>query len=216
MDERTKEALRYLGYGKHPADEKTLQMIEEAFSELEKNAGKRIVWRIFDLKRLGKSCIMIGNMQVESKNLSKNLQGCKKAIMLGATLGVGADLRIKRYSCTDIAKAVVMQSCAAVLLEEYLDDWQEETAGKMREEGYYLRPRFSPGYGDFPLAHQKEILTVLETAKKIGLTMTDGSMLTPTKSVTAVIGLSMTEENCHRSGCEMCEKKDCIYRRCED
>jgi len=38
-------------------------------------------------------------------------------------------------------------------------------------------------------------------------------MLTPTKSVTAVIGLGREEVHCHEEGCESCSKKDCIYRR---
>ena len=63
----------------------------------------------------------------------------------------------------------------------------------MKKEGYYIRPRFSPGYGDFDIAHQDMILRMLDTAKKIGLTLTGGNMLTPSKSVTAVIGLSETE-----------------------
>ena len=44
---------------------------------------------------------------------------------------------------------------------------------------------------------------MLDTAKKIGLTMTDSYMLTPTKSVTAMIGISDTQENCHIKGCEV-------------
>ncbi len=54
---------------------------------------------------------------------------------------------------------------------------------------------------------------MLDCAKKIGLTMTESSMLTPTKSVTAVIGLGREEVHCHEEGCESCSKKDCIYRR---
>ena len=123
------------------------------------------------------------------------------------------DYLIKRYSYTEMAKAVVMQACAAALLEEYLDERQEEIRTEMEKQDLYLRPRFSPGYGDFSILHQREILTLMEASKKIGLTMTESSMLTPTKSVTALIGLSKTQENCHQKGCEVCGKKDCIYRR---
>ncbi len=52
-----------------------------------------------------------------------------------------------------------------------------------------------------------------DTARRIGLTMTDGSMLMPTKSVTALIGLGRENENCHIGGCEACDKTDCTYRR---
>lgn len=213
MNARTKEAIRYLGYGNHAVDDQTLSLIQEVFTELDQIAEKRIVYRIFDIVHVSEARIKIEQMEIESRSLGRNLKGCKKVLMLGATLGVGVDLLMKRYSCTQIAKAVVMQACAAAVLEEYLNEWQEKKKEELHSEGWYLRPRFSPGYGDFPLKHQKDMLGMLEAAKKIGLTMTDSSMLSPTKSVTAVIGLTRKEEHCHRNGCEECAKIDCIYRR---
>lgn len=76
-----------------------------------------------------------------------------------------------------------------------------------------MRPRFSPGYGDFSILHQREFLGLLEAGKRIGLSMTESSMLTPTKSVTAVIGLGEEPLRCPRSGCGACAKRDCAYRR---
>ena len=98
-------------------------------------------------------------------------------------------------------------------MEEYCDQIHEKLEKELRKEEKYLRPRFSPGYGDFSITYQKELLQVLDAAKKIGLTMTESYMLTPVKSVTAVIGISKTNEQCHRSGCESCDKTDCLYRR---
>lgn len=213
MDVRTKEAIRYLGYGKHMVDEKTLEMIGDSFTELERVAKKRIVYHIFDLKIEDNGRIIIENMQIDSRNLLKNLKGCEKVILLGATLGVEVDLLMKRYSYTDMAKVVVLQSCAAAMLEEYLDECQVAIEKEMEEQGLYLRPRFSPGYGDFSILHQREILAMADTARKIGLTMTESSMLTPTKSVTALIGLSREHADCHIKGCEACKKTDCAYRR---
>lgn len=57
------------------------------------------------------------------------------------------------------------------------------------------------------------MLRMLHADKSIGLTMTDSYMLTPAKSVTAVIGISGKKDNCPMQGCEACKKKDCIYRR---
>ena len=113
-----------------------------------------------------------------------------------------------------MARVVTLQACATTVLEEYLDDWQGKMEEEMAKEGLYLRPRFSPGYGDFSIGHQEEILRMLDAAKTIGLTMTAGGMLTPMKSVTAVIGLSRIKAPCHIKGCEACEKTDCVYRRC--
>lgn len=213
MDSRTKEAIRYLGYGRHAVDEKTLALIESSFGELEQCVSRRIIYRIFELSLESDGMLRIGKLEIYSKNLSRNMKGCREAVVLGATLGVGVDMLMKRYSLTDMARVVVLQACAAAMLEEYLDECQEKIEQELSMEGKYLRPRFSPGYGDFTIEHQGMILKMLDCAKTIGLTMTDSYMLTPVKSVTAVIGISGDQEPCHRKGCEACEKIDCIYRR---
>ena len=51
-----------------------------------------------------------------------------------------------------------------------------------------FRPRFSPGYGDFPLTAQRDIFAILDCPKRIGLSLNQSLLLSPTKSVTAVIG----------------------------
>lgn len=211
MEHLIKEAIRYLGYGKHAVDENTRALISESFADLQQTAERKSIYRIFDIRHTEKICI--GTMEVESKNLAKNLKGCEQAVIFGATLGIGVDRLIQRTSITNMAKAVVLQACAAAYLEEYCDICQEKIAEELQKEGKYLRPRFSPGYGDFSLSHQPQLLRMIESAKTIGLTMTDSFLMTPTKSVTALIGVSTTQEPCHRKGCEVCSKKDCLYRR---
>ena len=199
MNTRTKEAIRYLGYGRHAVDDRTLAMVQEAFRQLDQVADPKIVYRIFELSVGDENCLEIGKLLIESRNLYRNLNGCDQVILLGATLGIGVDMLMKRSSITDMAQAVVLQAAAAAMLEEYLDDWQEKEALELEKEGRYLRPRFSPGYGDFSIQHQETILRMLDTAKRIGLTMTESYMLTPTKSVTALIGISDTKIPCHLS-----------------
>lgn len=213
MDVRTKEAVRYLGYGNHAVDGRTLALVDSSFQELERAAGKRVIYRIFDVSLEENESLSIGTLKIKSRNLSRNLKSCEKAYIIGATLGVGVDALMRRYALTDMARAVVLQACAAAMLEEYLDGCQEELRKEQEADGFYLRPRFSPGYGDFSITHQEQILCMLDAPKKIGLSLTGGSMLTPTKSVTAIIGLSKVNIPCHVQGCESCEKIDCNYRR---
>ena len=212
-DLRTKEAIRYLGYGKHAVDEGTLGLISDSFRDLEACAAAKSIYRIFECEHTGENELQIGKMNITSRSLGRNLKGCGSVVLLVATLGTGVDLMMKRFSLTDMAKTVVLQACAAAYLEEYLDQLQEKIGEELRQQEKWLRPRFSPGYGDFDIHHQKDILQMLDTAKTIGLTMTDSYMLTPVKSVTALIGISDSDEKCHIKGCESCGKTDCIYRR---
>ena len=212
MDIRTKEAVRYLGYGRHAIDERTLEMIQDSFQELEQVANGRFVYRIFEIIENNQNQLTIGGIRIQSKNLCKNLRDCKQAVMFCATLGPSVDLLIKKYSVSDMSKAVVLQACAAAFLEEYCDMVQKKIEGGL-DDGLYLRPRFSPGYGDFFILHQKELLEMTNASKQIGLTMTDGYMLTPSKSITAVMGISSEAGECTIKGCEACVKEDCIYKR---
>lgn len=213
MDTRKKEAIRYLGYGKASIDEKTYVLIQECFEELERISVPKCVYQIFELSFSQEDELQICNLHIKSKNLYKNLRGCEQVVLFGTTLGSVVDRQLHTYEITDMAKAVVMQACAAAMLEEYCDKVQNEIAMELSAEHLYLRPRFSPGYGDFSILHQQEILNMLDAPKRIGLTMTDAYMLAPTKSVTAIIGVSNTKEFCHQKGCEECTKADCLYRR---
>lgn len=213
MDRRIREAVRYLGFGRSAVDERTLGMITDAFASLESVVGYRSVCRTFDVSYKDDGTILAAGMEIKSNSLKKNLKDCIKIVLFGATLGTDIDRIISRQSIVNIAQAVIMQACAAVLLEEYCDKVQEEIASEMKNEGLYLRPRFSPGYGDFEISYQEPIIRILDCPKKIGLSMTDSYMMTPTKSVTALIGASRIKYLCPAAGCEACAKIDCIYRR---
>ena len=213
MEKRFQETVRYLGYGRNAVDERTHELIEKGFEDLEKAAKFRFVSRIFELERIDDENVRIGTLSVKSKSLARNLNQCEKIVLFGATLGTGTDRLIARTSLTDMAQAVVLQACAAAMLEERCDEKQLEIGTELEEQGLYLRPRFSPGYGEFDIGYQKPLMQMLDCAKTIGLTMTESFMMTPTKSVTAVIGASRIKERCPLAGCEVCKKTDCIYRR---
>ena len=149
MDHRTKEALRYLGYGRNPGEERTLELIRQSFEELEGLREERIVWRREPVTVREPDQVETAGMDIRSRGLARNLKGCLEVILVAATLGTRTDLLLRRYSRTDMTRAVILQACAAARLEEYLDAWQEERKKELEEEGLYLRPRFSPGYGDF-------------------------------------------------------------------
>lgn len=213
MDHLMREAVRYLGYGKNAVDDRTLQLAADSFENLRSVMSRKSVYRIFDLEQADAENIRFGNLEVRSKNLGRNLQGCDKIVLFGATLGIGVDQLLSRVSRRDMARTVVLQACAAALLEEYCDECQEEIGERLQAEERFLRPRFSPGYGDFPIECQNHVIRMLDSAKTIGLTITESFMMVPSKSVTAVIGAGTEQVMCHRQGCEVCEKKNCIYRR---
>ena len=80
------------------------------------------------------------------------------------------------------------------------------------ENGVGLRPRFSPGYGDLPLEVQKSVFAVLDCPRKIGLSLNDSLLMSPSKSVTAFAGITENEGNSQSHKCDSCENVNCSYR----
>lgn len=209
----TKEILRYLGYGRHEAKEQVLVLIEACVRELERAAVPKSIYKEYPLSFYGEEGIDCCAFQTCSKALKKNLKDCQSMLLFGATLGTGVDLLLHRYNRLQMSKAVVLQAAAAAMLEDYCDQMNEELEKKYEEKGLYLRPRFSPGYGDFSLECQPALLGCLEAGKRIGITLTDSLLMAPSKSVTAVIGISRIPGTCGMRSCQDCEKRDCAYRR---
>lgn len=213
MEINRKEIFRYLGYGGHRADETVARLTEECLRELEQTADCRSLMREYPLITEEDGTIDGGCFHTKSKHLLKNLGGCGRILVMAATLGSGVDRLLNRYGKLEVTKAVILQAAAAAMIEAYCNELFAGWRSEYKKKGLYLRPRFSPGYGDFSLSCQKELLDGLEAGKRIGITLTEGGLMLPTKTVTAVIGVSHREEPCSPEGCEVCEKKDCPYRR---
>ena len=184
-----KEALRYLGFRGKPADADTDEMIREIGGEMLRTLMPKCVYKRYDIKVL-ENAVELDGWRIESIKLSRHLRGCKAAYLFAATLGLQADMMIRRLSALNMARGTVAHSVAA---------------------GLFLKPRYSPGYGDFALESQKEIFARLECAKRIGLTLTDTMLMVPFKSVTAVIGVT-DAPTCTYVKCRGCANTDCEFR----
>lgn len=149
----------------------------------------------------------LGFMKVSSVSLEKNLAGCDYAYILAATTGIDAHRLIERNSIISPLKGVVTDCVGSAAIEAFCDK-----INLSLENSEFLRPRFSPGYGDLPLECQKDIIEFLQTKKNIGMSLTESLMMVPVKSVTAIIGVGKEKNKCTGPGCMICRKSDCPYR----
>lgn len=205
-----KEALKYLGFNGAAPDGAVTAMLEEAENALLKAVTPKTVSRRFNCE-VTEDGVAFGGYVFKSKKLSKHLEGCKELFLISATLGVEADNLIRRLSVTDISKAAVMQAASAALIESVLDELSKSLENELEGQGLFLKPRFSPGYGDFDIKYQKEVFALLDCQKRIGLSLSDSFMMSPTKSVTAVIGITK-DKQCHSEKCRLCPNTECEFR----
>lgn len=116
---------------------------------------------------------------VGSEGLKKHLEGCNKAVIFAATVGIGIDRLIARYSSFSPTKSLLFDAIGAERIEALCEVFNREYGGT----------RFSPGYGDLPLGFQKIIFSALDCPRKIGLSLNESMIMSPSKSVTAIIGV---------------------------
>jgi hypothetical protein len=212
------EILRYLGYRGLAANERVFALIEELTALLTANLVPKSVYGIWDC-RIDPAAVMLGDLLIPSQSLANHLSGCRHAVLLAATLGTEADTLIRRYSILDMGKALIMQAVCTVMIETYCDRIKNELAQSYETGGFCSTSSFSPGYGDFDIVYQKDIINLLNCDRRIGLTLTDGYMLAPSKSITSVIGFWEEKERAgpginYLSGekCGHCDAEQCGFR----
>ena len=208
------EVLRWLGSREEP-DPQLIASARDAIRRIESAAEPNHVYRILPLKADGDT-FTVEDAVFRSKSLSRNLKGCSKIAMMACTLGPEPDRLIRRAQITSMLETAVLQAACTAMIEAYCDEVNETIKAEAAAMKLYCRPRYSPGYGDLALESQREFFRVLNVTKSIGVSLTEGCLMVPTKSVTAFIGMSETDRNCILSGCEDCTMHDtCMYSRTE-
>lgn len=216
-DVNRREIYRYLGYKGQEPDETVKKLVDEVLEQLLQIVEPKYLYKLYQCSIESNHITFLHSQTgecfvLESRNLAYTLRGCREAYLMAATLGLGADKLLQRYEVLSMAKASVSQACGAAVVEALCNKAQEEIRQKSLQNGYYLRPRFSPGYGDLKLETQKELCRQLDCTKRIGITLTEDMLMYPTKSVTAIIGLTREKEDCHIGKCRNCTNTECEFR----
>ena len=178
-----KEILRY-------ADCKDLSpeieaVLNECIEEATQTLSYKVCYCILPINISG-NIIDFGSFKVNSEKLTINLKDCEKAVLFGATLGTDIDRTIMKYGKLSPTKALFFQAISATMIETLCDEFCKDIKAELNVN---LKPRFSPGYGDLDLSCQKNIFKLLNCSKNIGLTLNDSLLMSPTKSVTAFVGI---------------------------
>lgn len=207
------EALRYMGCKKNMSDSRILDMLNEGERLVISNSTPRYCYKKFDIVISEAGVELIGtNLVLSGEDIKRHLNGCFGVVVMCATLSSRIDALIRKAQLEDMSKAMAINSLASVAVEQLCDKVEEEIYSSLTD--CYKTWRYSPGYGDLPITLQKDILNILDAPRKIGLCTDNSMMLTPIKSVTAIIGLSDSPVSPEKRGCLCCNLKNtCQFRK---
>lgn len=214
MEIDKKEVLRYLGYKNQKIDKNMTDLIDVCTREIIDISKASSVYEIFDIERNNNQLFLLGSTLVlKDKDIKDLLLNCEKCVVMAATLGAAVDSKLAYYSRFDITKGVIMDACASTAIEYVCDELQDEIMKNALKDNLHITTRYSPGYGDFAIDNGSKILNVLDAYKKIGLSITENSIMLPRKSVTALIGLSKIKNLKKHTGCASCKNIGCEFRK---
>ena len=201
-----REALRYAGVKEDTPEINAL--LQECIELCENSLTPRVCYAFHPVARQD-GLLDLGFARTNSCALKRNLAGCEEIALFAATIGLEMDRLIARYARLSPARSVMLQAIGAERIEALCDAFEEE----LIRQGHEISPRFSPGYGDLPLELQRDIFTALNCPKHIGVSLSESLLMSPGKSVTAIIGLNgEASERCTHN-CALCTLTNCLYRR---
>ncbi len=212
-----KETRRYAGLRKAETFDENL--IEGACEDALLLAAPKGIWQVYDYDWKRQEIKSEPPCRILGEKIGKHLAGCDKVILLAATVGEEIEKTVtERFQRGEYAASLLLDAAATAAVEQVADAMEKAIRPKAAAKGYRMRWRFSPGYGDWPLEQQPELLR-LSHGEKVGLSLSEALMLIPRKSITAIIGLCRGEaageaSSLHASGgCESCGKTDCPSRK---
>lgn len=196
----------------------TLDILPACLEELYQVANPCAIAACVPVKRCGESQLDLGFGSFESRQLYKALQSCPRAFVYAATLGAQVDRLLYRLSHLSPARHFITDAAASAMIEAACDQVDTQLQAELlaqtdlashtntpatasdhlsaassddlvNNRSAYFRPRFSPGYGDLPLALQPDLLNFLNAQRWVGITVGKTLLMSPMKSVTAIMGI---------------------------
>ena len=208
----TDEVLRYMGCPPEKADQALRGQVESCTRELLGAVRPRWSWRAVEISFEAGGVRLENGLLLPGEDLKAHLSGCGRAAIFCATLGAEADALIRRAEWLDMGRALTLDCCASAAVEEACGQIEGELQGKF--PGCSFPFRYSPGYGDLPLEVQGPLLDLLDAPRRAGLCATASHLLTPRKSVTAILGVAEGEIEQKKRSCLGCPAQgSCQYRK---
>jgi len=195
------EVHRCLGYGRTGGPEgriaRRLDDLWESALALLAPAG---VWRVVDRASAART-----GMPDPSDHVGIGL----------ATVGDALEQQADRSNDSgELLDALLLDAIGSAAAEAAADALDRQVCAAASDRGLFAGRRISPGYGEWDVRGQRELLDLLPAAE-LGVELTAGMMMVPRKSVSFVVRFVPDEP---RKGegkrrCAGCDLAGCAYRR---
>jgi hypothetical protein len=214
-----KEVLRFLGARKGSAPARTVKKIK-SFIDQSKDMLEPMVLEseLNVLKSENGNLVLSPRVELKSRKLSRTFKDCDTAKVFVATVGKKIENRINELMEDNrTAEASILDAIASVAVEDTIESFHSRVDLKLKSRSRCATLRFSPGYCDWDIKEQKKLFNLVD-ASRIGVTLSDNSLMSPRKSISGIFGIGQRGKLAGKTNnpCMQCGKKDCNARRTEN
>ncbi|MGM9521415.1 MAG: vitamin B12 dependent-methionine synthase activation domain-containing protein [Oscillospiraceae bacterium] len=210
------EVLRYLAYSGQKIEPELDKRIDEMMKSCLRHSDPKYCYEVFDIEETAEGIELIGcGVTFKGEDIRRHLHGAVSCAVMAVTIGLAAEREIFRLECQSVSDALIFNAACTAMVEVAADRCDDEIKALAASKGLYTNFRYSPGYGDFPLTQQPEVLGLINAGTRLGITLTDSLMMLPRKSVSAVKGMfTRSEQAVISASCESCYSFDtCEFRK---
>lgn len=185
------EVYPFLGMTEKDLTPDLKELLDRALQKVNRLAQPKGAYGEFVVEQItpDKLTLQGTKLQIQGSQTMGHFTFCRRVTFLAVTIGQQIAQAIEELSHTKISEALLLDAAASAATENLAEQLDALITGEIRRKGFYPTARFSPGYGDWQLTWQKELIFSLD-GEKIGLGVTPHNLLTPIKSITAAIGWS--------------------------
>lgn len=209
------EILRYLGYQNTGVTDRISKLLRRCEEETLQIVLPKYIYKEFSVTHTAEG-LAVGEtgLLLTGHDIREHLKNCESVYLMGVTAGIGLDRCIRRYMVTEPDVGLVMDSCGIAVVEQIADLAEKEIEDQVHARGMELTWRYSPGYGDLPIECQKKLVQVLDLPRKIGVSLNESCLMMPSKSVTAILGVTDTKRDHRENKCDYCNNRGrCAFRK---
>ncbi len=210
------EVLRYLGYAGQAIDPELDARIDQVIARCLETCHASGTWRVFDVdaEKCGERpdgtravALKGASLELLGNSIADHMEGAAAVGVMAVTVGMGVEAELRRLSLTNPVDQLIFDAAATTAVERAADACEARLVAYAHERSLYTNFRFSPGYGDMPLETQRVLLDSVDAQRRLGIALSRTNLMTPTKSVTAVVGMFAKPQPSSHASC-----KDCLCR----
>jgi hypothetical protein len=146
------------------------------------------------------------------RTIKKMLAGSEQYVFLIATAGPGPEtLARELLEKGDFLEGYIADMVASAIVESVANQVQDQIAQLAGQSGLEISNRYSPGYCKWDVSEQQKLFKLFPE-DCCGISLSDSSLMSPIKSISAVLGMGNSVRY-QEYTCEICSMKECLYRK---